>query len=282
MEATVKTAYGTYALPTIPLEDAFRELAAIGYDGVEICIGPSHMGSMPAEMTPARRTELRQMLAGEGLGVPALFLLGSIYTESPEQHQANLAHARRCAELARDLGLREPPVLAMGFGGKRDAYEDLRGRMVELLGDYAAVAAQEDFVLAGEAHCGAALDRSERITSVLDEVADPRVRLHFDIVHLFLAGEGITEAVNTLLPYTAHTHITDAIRNTDGSFRLLLLGQGDLDSTEYVRAMKAGGWGDYITLEVSTMVWGRKDYVPLAAASFCYHVLKGAFARAGV
>ncbi len=278
----MKIAYGTYALPTIPLEEAFVDLAAIGYEGVEVCIGPNHVGAMPDAISPRRRSELRGILSSEGLGIPALFLLGSVYTDDPEQHRADLEHVRRCAELARDLGAGEPPVLAMGFGGKRDQWDDIKGSFVELLGDYAKVAAEDDFILAAEAHCNAALDRSERIIWLLDTVNDPHIRLHFDIVHLFLAGEGITDAVNALLPYTAHTHITDAIKYSDGSIRLLLLGQGDLDSTEYMQAMKAGGWKGFITLEVSTMVWARKDYVPMAAASFCYHVLKGAFERAGV
>jgi len=43
----MKIAYGTYAMPTLSLEKAFSALAEIGYDGVEICIGPKHPGSMP-------------------------------------------------------------------------------------------------------------------------------------------------------------------------------------------------------------------------------------------
>ena len=38
-QTAVKIAYGTYAMPTVALEDAIPALADIGYDGVEICIG---------------------------------------------------------------------------------------------------------------------------------------------------------------------------------------------------------------------------------------------------
>ena len=42
----MKIAYGTYALPQMSLEEAFPTLAEIGYDGVELFIGPKHVGAM--------------------------------------------------------------------------------------------------------------------------------------------------------------------------------------------------------------------------------------------
>jgi len=108
------------------------------------------------------------------------------------------------------------------------------------------------------------------------------VRLHFDIVHLFLAGEKIEDSVRALAPYTAHTHITDARRHADGSRELVLLGQGELDSVAYLRAMDAAGWTGFITLEVSMMVWGAEGYDPVAAAQYSYDTLSNAFAEAGV
>ena len=278
----MKIAYGTYAMPTVPLEEAFPALAAIGYDGVEICIGPKHPGSMPDEMDAARRERLRALLADHGLGVPALFLAGHIFTEDADEHQATLEHMRQCAQLGRDLGMREPPVIAIGIGGRADQWDDIKDDLVRLLDDYGQVAKEEDFVLAGEAHCGAAVNRTERAIWLLDAVSHRRVRLHFDIVHFFLAGEEIEPAVKALVPHTAHTHITDARRNEDGSFTLCLLGQGDLDSVKYIRAMHEAGWDDFITLEVSTMVWSQPDYDPIAAAEFSYQTLSGAFETAGV
>jgi len=277
----MKIAYGTYAMPTMPLEEALPTLARSGYDGVEICISSRHVGATPDQMDAQRRTGLRNLLRAHGLGVPAIFILGSIYTPSAEDHQANHEQMRVCAGLARDLGMDKPPVLATGFGGRADEWDGIRGQMVDLLTDYAEVAEQEDFILAGEAHAGAAVNCSERVVWLLDKVAHPRIRFHFDIVHLFLAGEPIEDAVRTLVPYTAHTHITDARKHEDGTFDLVLLGQGELGAATYVRAMRDAGWDDFITLEVSGMVWSRDDYDPVAAAEFCYESLTTAFERAG-
>jgi len=278
----MKLAYGTYAMPTVPLEEAIPGLADIGYDGIEICVGPNRDRGDLADFDAARRAALRQSLGDAGLGLPALFMLGSVFTPDAAAHQANLERLREAAQLARDLGMAGPPVLALGFGAGRDQWDDIRSRMVDLLGDYAALAEEHDFILAGEAHTGAAVNCSERITWLLDTVGSPRVRLHFDIVHLFLAGEPITAAVQRLLPYTAHTHVTDAIRKDDGSFALVLPGTGQLDLVEYVGAMHEYGWDSFITLEISTMVWSQPEYDVWGAAQHCYDVMQAAAAQAGV
>jgi len=278
----MKIAYGTYAMPTVRLEEAFPALARMGYEGVEIFIGAPHLGALPDQMDGARRRRLRDLLRRHSLGLPALFLAGSIYTPSAVEHQANLERMRVCSQLARDLGLDACPVLAMGFGGSTEDWDSLRDQMVELLHDYAEVAEQEDFTLAGEAHCGAAVDRSQRIVWLLETVNHPRIRFHFDIVHLFLSGEPLEDAVRALVPYTAHTHVTDARKHADGSFDLLLLGEGELDTTRYMRAMQEAGWEGFITIEVSTRVWSREDYEPMPAAQHSYNVLSTAFEQAGV
>ncbi len=73
----MKIAYGTYALPQMSLEEAFPTLAEIGYDGVELFIGPQHVGAMPEDFSPARREQLRAILQNTGLGLPAFMVHGS-------------------------------------------------------------------------------------------------------------------------------------------------------------------------------------------------------------
>jgi sugar phosphate isomerase/epimerase len=277
----MKLAYGTYAMPTVPLEEAIPGLARIGYEGIEICLGPNHLGAELSDFPPARRASLRALLGDHPLGLPALFMLGSIYTPDASAHQANLERVREAVQLARDLGMGEPPVIALGFGAGRDQWDDVREPLAALLRDYGRLADELDFVLAGEAHTGAAVNCSDRIIWLLDTVAHPRVRLHFDIVHLFLSGEPISVSVQRLLPYTAHTHVTDAIRQPDGSFALVLPGTGDLDLVEYLGAMQRFGWEGFITLEISTMVWSQPDYDVWAAARHCHDVMTAAAAKAG-
>ncbi|MBC8229589.1 sugar phosphate isomerase/epimerase [bacterium] len=274
----MKIAYGTYAMPTVPLEKALVTVAEIGYDGLELAIGPKH-NSMPEQIDASKRQKLKKMFAELNLGVPALFMLGSLLTEDKETHKKNLQLTTQVMELARDLDIGARPVISMGIGGRSASWEAQRDPLLRLLDDYAKVAADEGFIFAIEPHSGAMVDRTERAIWIMETLDNPYVRLHFDIVHFFMGGEEIEETVFKLVPYTAHTHVTDA-KKTDEGYELVLMGQGDLDALTYVKAMHQAGWTDFITLEVSVRVWGREDYDVNQAAKQSYAVLDEAFKKA--
>ncbi len=277
----MKLAYGTYAMPAVSLEEALPMIADIGYEGVEICISEKH-GTALDQLDPARRAHLGELLDEQNLGVPAIFFLGGIYPPDDDAHRRNLDSISACAELARDLGLPDPPVIATGFGGSPDEWETVRPRLMEQLRDFGELAEREDFVLAAEAHSKGAVNSTERVIKVLDAVGHPRVRLHFDIVHFFIGGEQIEECVPRLVPWTAHTHVTDAVRHPDKRFDPRLPGEGELDTTAYVRAMADAGWDSYLTLEISGMIWGAEDYDTESAARQCHEELSTAIDAAGV
>ena len=274
----MKIAYGTYAMPTVPLEEALVTVAEIGYDGLELAIGQRH-NSMPEQIDSSKRQQLKKMFSELNLGVPALFMLGSVLTEDKETHKKNLQLTTQVMELAKDLDIGTCPVISMGIGGKSASWEAQRDPLLQLLDDYAKVAADEGFIFAIEPHSGAMVDRTERAIWIMETLDNPYVRLHFDIVHFFMGGEEIEETVFKLVPYTAHTHVTDA-KKTDEGFELVLMGQGDLDALTYVKAMHQAGWTDFITLEVSVRVWGREDYDVNQAAKQSYAVLDEAFKKA--
>jgi len=274
----MKIAYGTYAMPTVLLEEALVTVAEIGYDGLELAIGPRH-NSMPEQIDSSKRQQLKKMFSELNLGVPALFVLGSVLTEDKETHKKNLQLTTQVMELARDLDIGTRPVISMGIGGRSASWETQRDPLLRLLDDYAKVAADEGFIFAIEPHSGAMVDRTERAIWIMETLNNPYVRLHFDIVHFFMGGEEIEETVFKLVPYTAHTHVTDA-KKTDEGCELVLMGQGDLDTLTYVKAMHQAGWTDFITLEVSVRVWGREDYDVNQAAKQSYAVIDEAFRKA--
>jgi len=233
-------------------------------------------------MDSSNRQKIKDLLKELNLGVPALFMLGHVLNEDKEAHKNRLEFTRQVMELARDLDLGDSPVLSVGIGGRTVMWETHRDLLVQLLLDYAKLASDEGFILAIEAHANAMVDRTERALWVMKAVDNPRIRLHFDIVHFFLAKDPITDTVKKLVPYTAHTHVTDARILDDNKFELLLIGQGELDCVEYIKAMHKAGWIDFITVEVSTMVWSKPEYDPYKAAAFSYDTIDKAFKTVGV
>jgi len=276
----MKIAYGTYATPIMPLEKALQMIADIGYDGVELCISPKH-NSMPDDLDSATRQKLKEKISELNLGVPSLFMLGHVLTEDKEAHKKRLDLIKQVVQLARDLDMGDSPVISTGIGGRTAMWETHRDLLLQLLEDYAKLALSEGFILAVEAHCNAMIDRTERAVWLMETANNPLIRLHFDIVHFYLAKDPITETVKKLVPYTAHTHVTDVKILEDG-FKLVPLGRGELDCVEYVKAMHEAGWDDFITVEVSTMVWSQEDYDPFAVAALSYSTLNSAFKEAGV
>jgi len=232
----MKIAYGTYAMPKHTLEDAIPILANIGYDGVEICAGPRHVGSLPDAMTPSRRAAIRTLLADHDMGVPATFATAlHVHETDDAKHAANFEFARELNAL---------PLERSPYG-------------------------------------------AEKLTTVAaDALTSEEKKLQYRLVRArpTLPPSSQTSAATcdlTTTPWTVPVP-SRTTRNEDGSLDLLLLGQGELDTTGYVRAMHEAGWDDFITLEVSGMVWNKPAYLPVAAAEFAYATLDGAFREAGV
>src|ERR1700757_3755575 len=76
-EKIMKYAFNTWAyssfpawLPSYPLDEAIRRIAAIGYDGVEIGCAAPH--AWPAYLNKERRAELRNLLDASGLQAVSL------------------------------------------------------------------------------------------------------------------------------------------------------------------------------------------------------------------
>ena len=100
----MKIAYGTYATPTLTLEETIPLLAGMGYEGIEICVNaPKHNRAMLEDFTTERRVALRSRLAEHGLGIPALFMLGGVWTADAGAHRANLERMRVAGRIAGEI-----------------------------------------------------------------------------------------------------------------------------------------------------------------------------------
>jgi len=275
----MKIAYGTYATPMMTTKDSLHMMASMGYEGVEIAISPKHI--MPENFDRLQRQILSNVLDESGLEVPGFLMLGSALPNDKQSHNKRLDLTKWVIELARDIGVKRTPVISTGSGGSSANWDEKKDDLARSLDDYAKVASDEGAIIAVEPHFNAMVDRSERAIWLMKTLDNPYIRLHFDIVHIFLAKEPITEAVHKLVPYTAHTHVTDA-KILENGFELVLLGQGQLDCVEYIKAMKDAEWTDFITVEVSAMVWSKEGYDPISAASLSYDVISKAFDTAGV
>lgn len=272
----MKLGYSTWGMPTVEMDEAVPHLASLGYDGIEITVIPGYTTELGTLDTGERR-RIRSLFAKHGVEMPAIAGHTSLLEPDVRQHAANMKRLRDTVELAADFTMDHlVPCLDTTPGGRPEDWPDVRDRLLNEAGGLVEFGARRGVVIAMEPHIGCCLCDVERTLWLLDQIDSAYLKLNYDISHFDVAGVPTAESVAALAPHTIHTHVKDQ-RGRAPDFEFLIPGEGDFDYVEYLDAMKAAGYDDYITVEVSMMVQQREDYDPLGAAGLAYRTLEAAF-----
>ena len=276
----MKIAYGNYGMPHTPVEAMVGQLAEIGYDGVELCVGASYP-TAPEELDQAERRELRRLLQEAGIEIASFMVVGMKTLEvDPSRHEANLSGLGAILALAADLGVAQP-VVTSTIGGRIDASEEERTAMVACVRDWAAVCHEVGGCFAFEPHVGGMIHSPALALWLMEQVDHPALKLKFDYSHFEAIDVPLEQAISELAPHIVDVHVKD-VRGRYPDFRFLLPGKGQVDYADYLRQMSAIGYDGFITVEISGHVSKAEGYDPLAAARFSYRTLADAFATAGL
>ena len=267
-------AYGTYGMPEVPVWEALPRLAALGYEGVELCAG-ERWPTAPHRLAAPDRSRLKDLLVDLGLQLPALMLFLNLLAEEEEALREQERTFREACALARDLSAGSPPVLTTGLGSCGHPWEEAFPLVVERTRRFGELAAEEGCRLAIEPHVGALLDSPERTIALMEQVRSPALGINFDISHFDVAGYPRAETIRALVPYAIHTHVKDG-RMVDGKVRFQLPGEGEFDYTAYFREMAEAGWTGAVTVEVSAQIFNQPGYDSWEAARFSLETLRRA------
>jgi sugar phosphate isomerase/epimerase len=278
LAAPLAFGFSLYGMKTVPLPQALKVCADIGYSGVElVCL--KDWPCDPSRLTREDRKELRQRLTDHALDLPALMEnLGLIVAD--KVHAENLDRLKRAAELAHDLGGDEPPLVETVLGGKPELWPQNRDTMVERLRDWADVAAAEKVIIAIKPHISGTLHRPDDCAWLLQQIRSKWIKAVFDYSHYQRQGLALKECVTPLIGETVFVHIKDNI-TTDGKTEFVLPGEGDIDYPAYLQLLKQHNYRGPVVVEVSAQVFNKPGYNPLLAAEKCYEKLRPAFERAG-
>ncbi len=240
----------------------------LGYDGLEIA--PFTLAPLITDLSNERRSELRGIIADEGLETIGLHWLlartEGFYLTSPDRatRLATGDYLRALAQAARDLG---GSLLVLGSPKQRNLLPgvdarsavgyaaevlsrispELDGLGVDLCFEPLA-ASETDFINT----CDEALE-------LIGMVGGSRVKLHLDVkAQSGEAGASVPELFRKHVARAGHVHVQDP--NLRGP------GMGDLDFAPIMRALVDAGYSRYASVEVFDYSPGALETARLSIA----------------
>ena len=274
----VSLGFSLYGMKTLPLNEALKTCAEIGYANVELALNPG-FPSEPKVFTTAARAEVKQQLTALKLDLPCLMVNLSL-TADDKGHALNLQSINDAAQLARDMNAAQPPIIETVLGGKPATWEQQKTGMAERLQSWAETAEKAQTTIALKAHVNSAVNSPERLLWLLEQVKSPTIQVAYDYSHFELQGIDMEESMKLLLPRTKFIHVKDSV-GEPAKFQFLLPGEGRTDYVKYFTALKQHGYHGPVVVEVSGQIFSKPGYEPIAAAKKCYEVLASALAKVG-
>jgi inosose dehydratase len=233
-------------------ETALREIAEIGYEGVELFDGdllrfPGDLGSL---------------LESTGLALIATYVGGSyIYRDTLEEE---LWRAAEAASAAAALGAEH---LVVGGGARRydrapdDADYDA---LAYALNRVASLATQHGLTASYHPHLTTMAEAPEEIAKVFDRTA---IGFCPDTAHLAAAGGDVRELVARYRDRVYYVHLKDLTRDP---FAFEPLGRGELDLRGLLADLRSSGFDGWVATELDSY-----DGPPAAAARESFAFLSG-------
>ena len=273
--------YSTWGMPTVPIDTAIRHVAQLGFDGMELAVGPRFITEL-STLDAAERKRIARLLKEHNLALPAIAAHSNLMETDAEAHAQSLWRLKGAVDLGLELAPgAPPPAINTTSGGQPEEWESSKQFLAERTGEVVEYAAAHGVTIAMEPHIGGLIDTPDKVLELLGLVGSPYLKVNFDISHFDIIGIPTEESVAALAAHSAHTHVKDQ-RGLDPDYEFLIPGEGPFDYVNYLKLMQQHGYDGFITAEVSFMVQARENYDPLAAATLSYETLSRAFAEAGI
>ncbi|MBW8349187.1 sugar phosphate isomerase/epimerase [Bacillus sp. IITD106] len=216
---------------------AAKQIAACGYDGVEISAIKGMCEHLVLERWQEQADELRSIVNENGLE----FL--SMEVASLDEERLTLAF-----EAAAAIGI---PVVNVGPGGKSGVEADLE-HSIETLYHLSKKAESYGVTLCVKAHVGNAIYNTETTLRAMDEISSSAFGIDMDPSHIYRGNENPEQELPKVLSRVKHIHIRDCKGRTagPGPIQNQACGRGDIDLFAYCKAMVDGNYSGPVVLEV--------------------------------
>jgi fatty-acyl-CoA synthase len=249
----VRFTLNTLGAPGWSLEQTAKNARDYGYAGVDLRLIDGEVISL--DVVRANRDRIKDLFPRDELPVATLATSVRLATREPHIRQATLDEGNAWIDVAAEL---QVPVIRF-FAARNPPEMDLEssvqvvGEMLALLSDRAR---QAQVKIGVETHDEFASARS--VAKALTFAPSEITGAVWDMWHTTRAGELPHECMQHLGGRIINVHLKDARRTADG-WQLVLLGEGDIPVQEGLRALSAGGYAGYISVE-----WEKKWHPEIA------------------
>ncbi|MFL6481301.1 MAG: sugar phosphate isomerase/epimerase family protein [Nitrososphaera sp.] len=273
----INLAFSTNAFKRYSLEDSIREIAKIGYRGVEILCDVPH--AYPPHIKEYHIRSLKEILSSSNLQISnlnafTLFAVGDTYHPSwiEDRREIRIQHTIDCVKLATQIGAKHlstepggplipaaasmssslPPPGPLPLTLKqlqlRDQ-EQLEKMFLDGLTRAAKIAEQEDIKVLIEPEPGLLIENSRQFKTLMKKIVNPDyIRLNFDIGHFYCVNEDPAQLVYELSEYIEHFHLADIAHTRIHNH--LIPGRGSIDFRSVFDAMNDIGYRGFVTVEL--------------------------------
>ncbi len=277
----INLAFSTNAFKRYSLEDSVREIAKLGYTGVEILCDIPH--AYPPHFKEDHIRSFRKTLASSNIQISnlnafTLFAIGDTYhpswiDEDNRRRETRIQHTTECIRLARKIGAKhlstEPggPVKMLASSSSSlssssssppplpeqrpqpldvDRLEEI---FLDGLARVAQIAEEEDVKVLIEPEPGLLVENSRQFKKLMIKILNQKnIRLNFDIGHFYCVNEDPAKLVLELSDYIEHFHLADIAHTRIHNH--LIPGRGAIDFRSVFDAIDDIGYRGFVTVEL--------------------------------
>jgi fatty-acyl-CoA synthase len=259
----VKLAVSTLGCPGWTLDQVIASVKENGYEGVELRLVDGNV--VPPDLPAAERQRIKRVF--QQADVPIACLDTSCRFTAPEAAERGRQEddARRYLDLANEFGT---PLIRVFGGNLAEGMSEAQGveLLAESLNTLAPSAERAGVTIALETHD--AFSAGRLVGEVMRRVPSRAIAPLWDTHHPYRMGETPEQTWNYVGERMVHTHVKDARRNPDGSWQLVLLGEGEVPVKEAMTVWARQGYDGFVCVE-----WEKKWHpeIPEPEVAFPQH-----------
>ena len=275
----MKLSFSSNAFKKFSLDTAIKEIAKIGYKGVEILCDIPH--AYPPDFSKDQTKKIRNLISELNIGISnlnafTLFAIGDVYHPSWIENdikvrEMRVKHTIDCIYLAKKLGAKNLSTEPGGpINTKKNKVESniLLKIFADQLKKIKFIAEETEVKILVEPEPSLLIENSQQFLQLMKLVCSDYIKLNFDIGHFYCVKEDPSTTILKLIDYIEHFHLSD-IDNNRVHYHLIP-GIGSIDFEQVFDTIKKIGYKGFVTVELYPY-----QNNPIYVAKEAYNYLKG-------